>query len=244
MEQDIVYREAELVSTSADAAQKVIEGYAAIYDIPYTISLGSVEKLEMIRRGAFSKSFQRIKDKSQRPIDILWAHQKWCPLASTNNDSAVVDDRDLGPWFSAKLGNTMFDDFAYAKISDGVVSTVSFGMAVKKKTQGFVGNKSVDIIEEADLLEISPTPMASNILTSVMVKRAIGLEPDAVVNTAVVEPSKETLHEPTEQEKEATQAEAKAAADEQEKASRIIAARKRYYTLLKSDTYLHTDKQL
>jgi len=123
-----------------------LTGYAAVFDSP--------EHGELIQRGAFTKTLQESKR-----IDLLWAHDKTKPLASTRNGTLRLSQDSHGLKFEATLSaKTTWGADAYEACRAGLVQGMSFGFRPIKSGTRTLDGQTVRVLREMQLEEISVCP--------------------------------------------------------------------------------------
>jgi len=149
------------VTQSAGALR--VRGYAvtwAAYD------MGS--ELERIDPNAFDRALEDPGD-----IALLWNHDSGKPLARVRAGNLRLFADATGLGFEATLPDTATAREAHALVQSGVVSQCSFGFMVRRETyEKGDGKKSVRVIMDADLLEISLVTFPANPTTSVEARAA------------------------------------------------------------------------
>lgn len=87
---------------------------------------------ERIERGAFTKAIEQAKAE-KRAIDLLGNHDKTMLLASTQNDSLRLEEREDGLYMMATISDTDYGRRFYTLLKDGLFTEMSFGFRVDKK---------------------------------------------------------------------------------------------------------------
>lgn len=129
----------------------MITGYAATFD-------RADEQFDRVQRGAFLASLAR---RAQR-LPLLWQHQMTEPIGR------VVEAREdaRGLWFRAEIAASRRALDATALIESGALQECSIGFVprrvhVDERSEDRDG-KSVRVIEQLDLIEISLVTLAAN----------------------------------------------------------------------------------
>lgn len=84
---------------------------------------------ERIERGAFARAIEQAKAE-KRAIDLLGNHDKTMLLASTQNDSLRLEERDDGLYFDAVLVDTDYARNYHALAKSNLICECSFGFRV------------------------------------------------------------------------------------------------------------------
>jgi HK97 family phage prohead protease len=144
---------------AADGEQKVVRGYAALFNSETQLAPNVVEK---IAPGAFRSSIGG-------DIRALWNHNMDLILGRTTNGSLKLSEDGTGLAFELRMPDTTFGMDKYKEIASGLVTGVSFGFFVNKESwvRGTDNTPHVRILEDVELLEISPTPFPAYEGTSV-----------------------------------------------------------------------------
>lgn len=136
-----------------------VSGYAAVFN---QVS----EKLrwfkEKIAPGAFRESLA-----SGENIFAFWNHNSDLPLAATRAKTLSLEEDDSGLAFNMMLGETHHEEFAYRKIDDGTVRSMSFGFETLDDDWNIQGGEEVRTLLRVRLFEISPVMFPAYTQTSV-----------------------------------------------------------------------------
>ena len=104
--------------------QKVIEGYAALYEVESRLLYENGKKfIEIISRGAF-------KDVIQNDVYFTYNHSKDTILARTISGSLVLTEDEKGLRFRAVLNNTTISNDIYEMVLRGDINENSFAFQV------------------------------------------------------------------------------------------------------------------
>ncbi|RTL04023.1 HK97 family phage prohead protease [Candidatus Dependentiae bacterium] len=142
-----------------DGEQKVVRGYAALFNSETQLAPNVVEK---IAPGAFASSIGG-------DVRALWNHNMDLILGRTTNGSLILREDGTGLAFELRMPDTTFGMDKYKEIASGLVTGVSFGFFVNKESwvRGSDTTPHMRILEDVELLEISPTPFPAYEGTSV-----------------------------------------------------------------------------
>ncbi len=142
-----------------DGEQKVVRGYAALFNTETQLAPNVIEK---IAPGAFASSIGG-------DIRALWNHNMDLILGRTTNGSLTLREDATGLAFELRMPDTTFGMDKYKEIASGLVTGVSFGFFVNKESwiRGSENSPHMRILEDVELLEISPTPFPAYEGTSV-----------------------------------------------------------------------------
>ncbi|HWJ79082.1 MAG TPA: phage major capsid protein [Niallia sp.] len=115
--------------------------------------LGTTKKFkEKIAKGAFQKAIVN----SQRDIDFLAEHDNKKILASTRNQSLVLQEDDKGLFMSATIAPTTWGKDYYELIKSGILKNMSFGFrTIKDNWKSLSPGLFERTIEELELFEVS-----------------------------------------------------------------------------------------
>lgn len=134
----------------ADAEDRSVKGYAAVFNAPAEIF---DRFLEEIAPGAFAESV------ANGDVRALWSHNVDLVIGRTKNGSLQLREDAHGLAFDLKLPDTNPGRDAYELISKGFVTGMSFGFRVKEQkwTKGENGAPHKRTLMKVELLEVSPT---------------------------------------------------------------------------------------
>lgn len=107
--------------------------------------------IERIVPGTFTRALQKGND-----VDLLAEHDSSKLLASTKNDSLTLREDDNGLFMEARISPTSWGKDYHTLIKDGLLTNMSFGMAVgkdnwEKRSDGLYERS----IEDISLVEVS-----------------------------------------------------------------------------------------
>ena len=113
-----------------------IEG--RVNDLGWSKMLGQRKRfVEKIERGTFTRAIENAM-RQNRPIDLLGDHNYEYLLASTQNGSLVLDEREDGLYMKAKISDTDYGRRFYTLLKDGLFCEMSFGFTVNEKGDKWV----------------------------------------------------------------------------------------------------------
>lgn len=102
----------------------IIEGYAIVFDVPQSHTMGKYKFTEVIKRNALD--FTDMKD-----IVLRYNHNDtFCILARTKNNSLQVIKDEVGLKISAELIDTQSNRDIYKAIQSGLIDSMSFAFSV------------------------------------------------------------------------------------------------------------------
>ena len=109
-----------------------------VNDLGWSKMLGQRKRfIEKIERGTFTRAIENAM-KQNRPIDLLGDHNYEYLLASTQNGSLVLDEREDGLYMKAKISDTDYGRRFYTLLKDGLFCEMSFGFTVNEKGDKWV----------------------------------------------------------------------------------------------------------
>lgn len=150
MEKEIRYVKLdELTVRDADGEGRV-EGYVNRFGM-LSEDLGGF--FEMTEKGAFARSVQA------NNVVALWQHNSADPIGRQDNGLLELREDSAGLWFGIK--REAFSDRQFEKIADGTVRNMSFGFFTRSDRWETRDGKDVRILEDVDLLEVSPVTFAA-----------------------------------------------------------------------------------
>ena len=139
------FKSIELKETAIDVSTRIIEGYAATWDID---QVGDI-----IQEGAFKKTID--EGFTSKRIKMLWQHDQALGMPV----EMFEDSRGL--YVKGKVSRTQLGDEALELMRDGVVNTMSIGFSIPKNKSGF-NEEGTRIISEVKLFEFSPVTFPAN----------------------------------------------------------------------------------
>ena len=129
-----------------DDAEKVIEGYFALYEQETELFDGVYE---IITKGAFDKTLSN-------DIRALWNHNTQYVLGRTKNGSLQVQADEKGLFGIIKLPNTQYAEDLYELIKRGDIDQCSFGFNIlDEDLEELANNQYRWRINDIDLHEMS-----------------------------------------------------------------------------------------
>ncbi len=153
--------------------------------------LGTRNKfVERITPGTFKRALQRATE-----IQFLAEHDNNKILSSTKNGKLTLREDDKGLFMEAEITPTSWGEDYYNLIKDGIITNMSFGMAVRgqkweKRNDGI----SERTINELDLFEVSAVKNPAYV-QSTIAARSIEVIEDVEIPTEKAEQSELTLQE-------------------------------------------------
>lgn len=133
----------------AEADTRTISGHAAVFN-SLSESFGGWFR-EEIQPGAFRDSLAGGEN-----VFMFWNHNSDIPLASTVARNLTLSEDDKGLAFRARLGTDTWSEFAFAKVQDGTVRSMSFGFQPVDTEWVTKNSEEVRILKRVNLLEVSP----------------------------------------------------------------------------------------
>lgn len=152
--------ELEIRSLDADIIDNenedlLIRGYIETGVPSKLLSNDKISWKEIIEKGVFGRAIGRAIDKNE-DIDLLYNHNKDEILASTVNNSFMLEEDEVGLYFEANISKTSWGKDAYTLVKDGIISGLSFGMRVlNSHWVKSVNGTNIRIITEVELSEVS-----------------------------------------------------------------------------------------
>lgn len=153
--------EMEALEVRAEGDLRTIRGYAAVFD-KNSVDMGGF--VERIRPGAFAKSI-RTGD-----IRALWNHDPKYVLGRSTRGTLRLDEDEQGLHVEIDPPNTQWARDVLVSIERGDVSQMSIGFTVAKNGETWdqsTPGKLVRVLEQVNLLEVSPVTFAAYPQTSV-----------------------------------------------------------------------------
>lgn len=147
--------------------------------------LGTAKKFrEKIAKGAFRNAIEN----RTKEIDFLAEHNNSKILASTRNGSLELREDDRGLFMSATIAATSWGQDYYELISNGLVSSMSFGFRALKDSWSHANGMAVRTVKQLELFEVSVVkdPAYSQ---SAISARGIDLVEEVEVPDEISEPS-------------------------------------------------------
>lgn len=133
--------------------EKVIEGYAAVFDKKSEEMYGFIE---VVRKGAFKKTLKE----NNRGIRSLWNHDSNYPIASVNSKTLELKEDEKGLFIRIKPAQplTTTAEDLIKNLASGLVEKMSFGFNVIKDAWTEDKSKKTVLREllEVELWEVSP----------------------------------------------------------------------------------------
>lgn len=152
--------ELEIRSLAADIIDNenedlLIRGYIETGVPSKLLSNDKISWREIIEKGVFGRAIGRAIDKNE-DIDLLYNHNKDEILASTVNNSFILEEDEVGLYFEANISKTSWGKDAYTLVKDGIISGLSFGMRVlNSHWVKSINGTNIRIITEIELREVS-----------------------------------------------------------------------------------------
>lgn len=131
------------ISTRTKGGKMYIDGM-----IPYGSRSEDMGFREEIRRGAFRSALEGAN------VYAFWAHDEARVLASTSARTLRLTDSAGGLAFAIQLRDSAAGEDYFQAVQRGDVVGVSFGFITKRDSWN--ADRSVRILEDVDLLEVSP----------------------------------------------------------------------------------------
>lgn len=103
---------------------------------------------EMTERGAFKSSVEA------RQVVALWQHKSDDPIGRQDNGLVELREDDTGLWFA--IDRAALTERQFELIANGTVRNMSFGFYTRSDRWEKRDGEDVRILEDVDLLEISP----------------------------------------------------------------------------------------
>ncbi|WP_432694196.1 HK97 family phage prohead protease [Priestia aryabhattai] len=153
--------------------------------------LGTRNKfVERITPGTFKRALQRATE-----IQFLAEHDNNKILSSTKNGKLTLREDDKGLFMKAEITPTSWGEDYYNLIKDGIITNMSFGMAVRgQKWEKRSNGISERTINELDLFEVSAVKNPAYV-QSTIAARSIEVIEDIEIPTEKAEQRELTLQE-------------------------------------------------
>lgn len=135
---------------NVDNNKLVIEGKAVLFNEKTVLfKSGDTQYYEIIDKNAFDGV-----DLSN--VYLYFNHNGDNVIASTKNNSLLLDVRDDGIWFKAELINTTVSRDVYELVKSGIINKCSFGFTIVKDGEKFDDTTNTFIVNKIDrLFELS-----------------------------------------------------------------------------------------
>lgn len=141
--------------------QRVIAGYAAVFNTPTALGNGI---MEVIRPGAFADSLANDGD-----VRALWNHDSNWVLGRTTANTLRVFEDAIGLAFEVMPPETTWAKDALVSVGRGDVNQMSFGFTVPGGGDRWDGNTR--ILERVNLMEVSVVAFPAYPQTSATVQQ-------------------------------------------------------------------------
>ena len=165
------------LQTREENGERIIEGYAALYD--NETNIGPFK--ESISRGAFDNALNN----ENLDVRALINHDPSLIIGRTKSGSLELTSDDVGLKYRVKLGNQQYATDLYESIQRGDISQSSFAFTIKDQTWSEDrSSRSVD--EVAQLLDVSPVTYPAYKEATVVAREE---EQVKEIRTAEAEPS-------------------------------------------------------
>lgn len=103
-----------------------------VNDLGWSKLLGTRKRfIEKIEKGTFTRAIEKAKLR-KRPIDLLGNHDETYLLASTQNNSLSLEEREDGLYMKAKISDTDYGRRFYTLAKDGLFAEMSFGFSINE----------------------------------------------------------------------------------------------------------------
>lgn len=194
-----------------------------VNDLGWSKLLGQRKRfIEKIERGTFTKAIERAM-KQNRPIDLLGDHNYEYLLASTQNGSLALEEREDGLYMKAKISDTDYGRRFYTLLKDGLFCEMSFGFTVNEKGDQWVRQEDgtykryvhdIELYESSIVregaynntkaqlmargIDVVEDPEFSEEVILEQELREMGLTIEELINKAVQEATKKAVQEATE----------------------------------------------
>lgn len=150
MNKEIRFVQIEDIETREDGDKRYLSGYANKWE-KLSENLGGFQ--EKFQKGAFSKSLMK------RKVMAFWNHNDDIVLGNTESKTLTISEDDRGLKFELELPDTQAARDARILIKRGDVTGMSFAFRATVDEWDESGKVVVRTVKEADLFEISPTPL-------------------------------------------------------------------------------------
>jgi uncharacterized protein len=140
------------VEIREDGDKKTLFGYSIKWE-KLSNDLGGFQ--ERFVKGAFSKSIR------QRNIFAFYNHNSDIILGNTDNNSLRLEENDIGLKFEIDLPNTQQANDVRTLVKQGYIKGVSFAFRANVEVWDESGKIPIRTVQDAELFEISPLPLAA-----------------------------------------------------------------------------------
>lgn len=145
--------DADIIDNENEAL--LIRGYIETGVPSKLLSNDKISWKEIIEKGVFGRAIGQAIERNE-DIDLLYNHNKDEILASTVNNSFILEEDEVGLYFEANISKTSWGKDAYTLVKDGIISGLSFGMRVlNSHWVKSVNGTNIRIITEVELREVS-----------------------------------------------------------------------------------------
>lgn len=142
-----VFGVSELRAEEGDGGERLITGYAAVFD-QLSVPLWGFQ--EEIRQGAFAKTIR------EGDIRSLWNHDVNYVMGRTKNGTLALREDDHGLWVEIRPPETEWANGFMESIRRGDVDQMSFGFDAVRDAWRDVKGGQVRTLVEVKLYEVSP----------------------------------------------------------------------------------------
>lgn len=161
-------------ASTNDSGEKIIEGYAAVFDKPAEIGWFT----EVVKPSAFNQTLKMKAD-----VRALFNHDKNYVLGRTKSGTLSLSVDKVGLRFKVVLPETQIAQDLYVSIERGDISQCSFGFqAVQDKwtyeTDEDGNEKALRELIEVKLFDVSPVTFPAYDQTSVTARDVFGVDSD------------------------------------------------------------------
>lgn len=161
--------DAQMRIDANDSSERVISGYAAVFNSETEICPGITES---IASGAFADSISRGDD-----VRALFNHDPSLILGRTKAETLFLTEDDKGLFSKILLPDTQLGRDLATSIARGDISQMSFGFWIESESREIKADKTVHyVITKAKLFDVSPVTFPAYEETEVSLERSFSVE--------------------------------------------------------------------
>ncbi|HFJ9474587.1 TPA: phage major capsid protein [Bacillus cereus] len=139
------------VALTSNSEGLIVSGYVNKTSTLSEVIGGAKKFREKIAPGAFKRAIE----KRNREIEFLAEHDHNKLLATTKNGSLTLREDKEGLYMEAKISPTSYGKDYYQLISDGIISSMSFGFDVINDSWEYAGGVAIRTVHDLILSEVS-----------------------------------------------------------------------------------------
>lgn len=134
---------------SVDGAT-VVEGYAALYEVPSQPLWELGNKREIIQRGAFKRAVEEHDD-----VRLLINHDPNLVIARTKANTLTLTEDEIGLFFSAELATRTYESDLVISMQRGDINQNSFGFEIDEQAWEVRNGEEISVVKALHLSDVS-----------------------------------------------------------------------------------------